>query len=1592
MKKRILAAALVLVMMVGLLPISALAARSGGDEPAQMEVPQGEESARTVRVAEVPAEAEEAVAEEAASLLEARKSPTPVEFSGTSGTLNANLRPNNLKSYTLEFDIDLPDIATAEANGAQTDKARLVIRNEVKDDYFSLYLATVRQSSGKYQIWHQTQMWNKSESNGAWDNLNPSGQVGNWSPNSDTPITQLHVVVSYDHEKAAFTWTTTNRETGKQLATLCTEGKELTEALKTCEACGLRISNPTDNVTVANATFQYLGDENIFDYDEPEFDNTKTPGDLGWTTDNNDFTNWQVAKTTSGEPLYLEYTGSGSQRIWKEIIQDPDDFTVTMDLRIQDRQARITVMGVDIDLRCTNGNGQQIFDPVNWDWFKAVDQACQVTIARAGGGDLQIKFVGSGNTTPMSYSKTPVNTNDKNVYIGATAAGDKLYISNVQDIGLEGQRPGSFGWETEEVSGTKDFSGWTTVDGLTIKGVKNDMNGTGRIWKSLIKDQNNFTLAVGVDVSGSGTAGLKVLGQSVELVAAGDDQVQVKINGSAQETVDATGCKADVYFIRGGGKLLASVVTEENVNTYTLTPSAESGDLELSVAAGTAFFSDIRVMKASADSLREVPFGTTAFVGDLAVASSSVVCRDISEYQKHTVQPVCDPQEVAADLVVISEGMDALLAGKDAATFVAEYKTKLTGLLANQPERSVMVITSLPYLTDEVLGDVTLETYAAYNANLRALADELDILYADIYSAMGEREWTWTKVGEELSPIGQALVAGEVLSELLRSCTCLAVYSSSHDLTLDKVPAVEKTQSALTAFKTASTKEAMRTAVENRALGLELTFWTMLESDMQEKVVEALLAADRSGVADFTQADALYLSVFMQVIRANPLPVIDATGVNKFLAVGASITQGSGAEDERTDSWVARFAKELDNAATRTITHKNRGIGGTRMCTPLVLDWVTYPAGKDTVDEYVVAEAPDLLNITYGFNDLNTNSTTKEEYLTTFEAYVAEVREKCPDVIILIGGIQRRKGNQREEEAKAWSAGLKEIAEKFENCVYVDTYEDMRDVEWLLMDGVHPDNAGYRVMANTYLRSFNAYMNLNDNTVVTTTPGDFDWETDEDDFSGWSAAAEDSITANYDQTAHNHRIWKPLEGTQDSFVVELDVTANNSSSVYVKTFGQILELDGRNGNGNQLFAKINGENKDWIACAGGQMHVKLEGKDGKITLTLTGKDNDTPVTFEMTPSEENENLEIGIYAGQAAFQNISNLSGEESKKSYTVTWNVDGVTTTERYEVGQTPSFKGSTAKASDGSYNYTFTGWSPAIKAVTGDVTYTAQYSKTAIGGNTSSSSSSGTPAVAQPKVEVKSDENGEKIAEVTLPRNVSKAVVTIPAADLGDGNVLVKVNADGTEEVVKKSIIVDGKIFAVLSENCTLKVDSSAKSFMDTVSHWAKQNINFAAAHELFEGTSETTFSPEMPMDRAMLATVLYRLETAKAEGTNPFSDVPENIWYTDAVIWANAQDIVSGTGNGFEPTRAITRQEMVVMLYNYAKFLGMDTAGNGKLEGYTDADDVADWAKDAMNWAVGCGLITGRSAETLAPADNATRAEVATVMQRLIQLMVK
>ena len=176
----------------------------------------------------------------------------------------------------------------------------------------------------------------------------------------------------------------------------------------------------------------------------------------------------------------------------------------------------------------------------------------------------------------------------------------------------------------------------------------------------------------------------------------------------------------------------------------------------------------------------------------------------------------------------------------------------------------------------------------------------------------------------------------------------------------------------------------------------------------------------------------------------------------------------------------------------------------------------------------------------------------------------------------------------------------------------------------------------------------------------------------------------------------------------------------------------------------------------------------------------------------------------------------------------------------------------------------------------------------------------------------------------------------------------------------------------------------------FTDVKGHWAKDAINFVVEKQLFNGTTETTFEPETTMNRAMLVTVLWRLDgKPAAEQAAAFADVEKGAYYADAVAWANANGIVKGySETQFAPNDKVTREQLSAILYRYAAFKGYDVSKMADLKGYTDAGQISDYAVDNMKWAAGAGIINGRTADTLAPQGDSTRAEVATMLMRFVQ----
>lgn len=194
-------------------------------------------------------------------------------------------------------------------------------------------------------------------------------------------------------------------------------------------------------------------------------------------------------------------------------------------------------------------------------------------------------------------------------------------------------------------------------------------------------------------------------------------------------------------------------------------------------------------------------------------------------------------------------------------------------------------------------------------------------------------------------------------------------------------------------------------------------------------------------------------------------------------------------------------------------------------------------------------------------------------------------------------------------------------------------------------------------------------------------------------------------------------------------------------------------------------------------------------------------------------------------------------------------------------------------------------------------------------------------------------------------------------------------------------------------LRADCTLTVDfvetyCVSKQFTDVDrSQWYHDGVDYAVSHGLFKGVALDRFDPEGTMTRAMLVTVLYRLdgEPAIAPDTG-FSDVPENEWYAQAIAWGKLRGIVDGVGGGkFAPEDKVTREQAATILYRYARYKGSDTSAAADISAFRDAACVSGYAEAPMAWSVAAGLIGGIEGNRLDPQGSATRAQLAVILMR-------
>ena len=279
--------------------------------------------------------------------------------------------------------------------------------------------------------------------------------------------------------------------------------------------------------------------------------------------------------------------------------------------------------------------------------------------------------------------------------------------------------------------------------------------------------------------------------------------------------------------------------------------------------------------------------------------------------------------------------------------------------------------------------------------------------------------------------------------------------------------------------------------------------------------------------------------------------------------------------------------------------------------------------------------------------------------------------------------------------------------------------------------------------------------------------------------------------------------------------------------------------------------------------------------------------------------------------------------------------------------------------------------------------------------GGNSGGEVSIGYPPI------VKNADHGS--VEVSPSRPTSGSSVTItPKADEGyavdqvtvvdrSGKpVEVTLNTDGTwsfrQPVGQVTITVTFKPVFTVSD-CPRDGTCPMARFTDTTTDaWYHDGVHYCVEQGLMAGTSGTTFAPDQDASRAMIATILWRLAGSPAvNGPVMYEDVEQGQWYSEAICWAASEGVVVGYGNGeFGPNDAITREQLCTMLWRYAGSPGAETS----LSGYTDADSVSNFARQAMAWAVEQRIMTGTTSTTLSPQGMATRAQAAAMLLRFFE----
>ena len=443
-------------------------------------------------------------------------------------------------------------------------------------------------------------------------------------------------------------------------------------------------------------------------------------------------------------------------------------------------------------------------------------------------------------------------------------------------------------------------------------------------------------------------------------------------------------------------------------------------------------------------------------------------------------------------------------------------------------------------------------------------------------------------------------------------------------------------------------------------------------------------------------------------------------------------------------------------------------------------------------------------------------------------------------------------------------------------------------------------------------------------------------------------------------------------------IVATKVTLTNSADVSVTNCGEKLPYPS---NGTSQWAPDGTSYKN-------AMEIK---ENGELSVTNS--------TLSLTNNENANGQSINsIYIGSSTVENeggqiLATLKLAETSDKYTVTYINNGQVYNSDVVAKGDANYT-LIAGPADYGYNH-FVGWNDGSKThdagaqvtITANTTFTAVWSYIP-------------PANPNYRIDIPAAEGGTVTADPAAAKAGAKVTLTatpdegyalgsLTVTDRFGDAVKVTENADGTYTFTMPNGQVTVKATFVQTEE-----PAPAEPFTDVDENdWFYDEVVYVYENGLMNGVENNQFAPNTATNRAMLATILYRLAgQPDVSGDLPFTDVAAGTWYTDAVLWAAQNGIVNGLGeNTFAPMNTLTREQLVTMLYRYAEAEGYDVSAAADLSGYPDAGKVQPYAQEAMSWAVAEGIVEGMDGN-LNPAGSATRAQIATILMRFCEGVAK